>query len=134
MKTDSKILASFLAASIWADGEYDEFEKQFVADVCNELDAKTLQAELETAIAADENKSGEALTDELEAAAKKVAADEKKSVLSLCLQLMCADAFLSTDEVENYFVFADLLGIDEDAAQAILDEFVENEEDLIIEE
>jgi len=47
MKTDSKILASFLAASIWADGEYDEFEKQFVADVCNELGTKNLQAELE---------------------------------------------------------------------------------------
>lgn len=134
MKTDSKILASFLAASIWADGEYDEFEKQFVADVCNELDAKTLQAELEAAIAADENKSGEVITDELEAAAKKVADDEKKSVLSLCLQLMCADAFLSTDEVENHFVFADVLGIDEEAAQEILDEFVENEENLIIEE
>lgn len=53
MKTDSKILASFLAASIWADDEYDEFEKQFVADVCNELGTKNLQAELEAAIAAD---------------------------------------------------------------------------------
>lgn len=134
MKTDSKILASFLAAAIWADGEYDEFEKQFVVDVCNELDSKTLQAELEAAIAANENKSGEALTEGLRVAAKEVAADEKKSVLSLCLQLMCADAFLSTDEVENHFVFAELLGIDKDAAQAILDEFINTEEDLIIEE
>ena len=55
-------------------------------------------------------------------------------MMSLCLQLMCADAFLSTDEVENFFAFADVLDIDEDAAQALLDEFVDEEEDLIIEE
>jgi hypothetical protein len=27
MKTESKVLASFIAAAVWADGEYNEFEK-----------------------------------------------------------------------------------------------------------
>lgn len=134
MKTDSKILASFLAAAVWADGEYDELEKDFIAELTEELGVNTLQADLEAAIAATENMSGEELTDSLEKAASQVADGEKEGVLALSLQLMCADAFLSTDEVENFFVFAELLGIDEEAAQEILDEFVDEEEDLIIEE
>ena len=134
MKTNSKALASFLAAAVWADGEYCEFEQSLVADMGDLLDAKTLTQDLEAAIAATENMSGEELTAHLEEAAKKVDATEKEGVLTLCLQMLCSDAFLSSDEVENFFTFAELLGVDEDDAQAILDVFIDEEEDLIIEE
>ena len=134
MKTNSKALASFLAAAVWADGEYCEFEQSLVADMGDLLDAKTLTKDLEEAIAATENMSGEELTAHLEEAAKKVDATEKEGVLTLCLQMLCSDAFLSSDEVENFFTFAELLGVDEDDAQAILDVFIDEEEDLIIEE
>ena len=134
MKTNSKALASFLAAAVWADGEYCEFEQSLVVDMGELLDAKTLTKDLEEAIAATENMSGEELTAHLEEAAKKVDATEKEGVLTLCLQMLCSDAFLSSDEVENYFTFAELLGVDEDDAQAILDVFIDEEEDLIIEE
>ena len=134
MKTNSKALASFLAAAVWADGEYCEFEQSLVADMGELLDAKTLTKDLEEAIVATENMSGEELTAHLEDAAKKVDATEKEGILTLCLQMLCSDAFLSSDEVENYFTFAELLGVDEDDAQAILDVFIDEEEDLIIEE
>ena len=134
MKTNSKALASFLAAAIWADGEYCEFEQSLVADMGDLLDAKTLTQDLEEAIAATENMSGEELTAHLEEAAKKVDTTEKEGILTLCLQMLCSDAFLSSDEVENFFTFAELLGVDEDDAQAILDVFIDEEEDLIIEE
>ena len=134
MKTNSKALASFLAAAVWADGEYCEFEQSLVADMGDLLDAKTLTQDLEAAIAATENMSGEELTAHLEEAAKKVDATEKEGILTLCLQMLCSDAFLSSDEVENFFTFAELLGVDEDDAQAILDVFIDEEEDLIIEE
>ena len=134
MKTNSKALASFLAAAVWADGEYCEFEQSLVADMGDLLDAKTLTKDLEEAIAATENMSGEELTAHLEEAAKKVDTTEKEGILTLCLQMLCSDAFLSSDEVENYFTFAELLGVDEDDAQAILDVFIDEEEDLIIEE
>ena len=134
MKTNSKALASFLAAAIWADGEYCEFEQSLVADRGDLLDAKTLTKDLEEAIAATENMSGEGLTAHLEEAAKKVDTTEKEGILTLCLQMLCSDAFLSSDEVENFFTFAELLGVDEDDAQAILDVFIDEEEDLIIEE
>lgn len=134
MKTDSKALASFLAAAVWADGEYCEFEQSLVADMGDLLDAKTLTKDLEEAIAATENMSGEELTATLEEAAKQVDTTEKEGILTLCLQMLCSDAFLSSDEVENFFTFAELLGVDEDDAQAILDVFIDEEEDLIIEE
>lgn len=134
MKTDSKALASFLAAAVWADGEYCEFEQSLVADMGDLLDAKTLTQDLEAAIAATENMSGEELTAQLEEAAQQVDTTEKEGILTLCLQMLCSDAFLSSDEVENFFTFAELLGVDEDDAQAILDVFIDEEEDLIIEE
>ena len=134
MKTNSKALASFLAAAVWADGEYCEFEQLLVADMGDLLDAKTLTKDLEEAIAATENMSGEELTATLEEAAKQVDTTEKEGILTLCLQMLCSDAFLSSDEVENFFTFAELLGVDEDDAQAILDVFIDEEEDLIIEE
>ena len=134
MKTNSKALASFLAAAVWADGEYCEFEQSLVADMGDLLDAKNLTKDLEEAIAATENMSGEELTAHLEEAAKKVDTTEKEGILTLCLQMLCSDAFLSSDEVENFFTFAELLGVDEDDAQAILDVFIDEEEDLIIEE
>ncbi len=134
MKTNSKALASFLAAAVWADGEYCEFEQSLAAEMGELLDAKTLTKDLEAAITATENMSAEELTAKLEAAANQVDATEKEGVLTLCLQMLCSDAFLSSDEVENFFAFAELLGVDEDDAQAILDVFVDEEEDLIIEE
>ena len=132
MKTNSKVLASFLAAAVWADGEYNEYEKELVAEIGEVLEVSTLSKDLETAIAATENISEEELSSVLEAASKEVNKQEKEGVLMLCLQMLCADAYLSEEEVENFFAFADILGIEDETAQTILDEFI-NEEDLIIE-
>lgn len=52
MKTDIKILSSFLAAAVWADGEYDEFEKELVQDIAAELELPTLTETLEKEIKA----------------------------------------------------------------------------------
>ena len=134
MKTESKVLASFLAAAVWADGEYNEFEQELVQEIGDELGVKGLDKDLQEAIAATEKMSEDELADVLEEAAKNVVASEKEGILALCLQMLCADAYLSADEMDNFFAFADILGIDEDKAQEILDEFVDEEEDLIIEE
>jgi uncharacterized tellurite resistance protein B-like protein len=134
MKTESKVLASFIAAAIWADGEYNEFEKEFIAELGDGLGIKDFEKVLESEIAAVESMSEDDLADYLEKNAKAVNAKEKEGVLAICLQALCADAFLSQDEIENFFAFADILGVDEEAAQDILDEFIDEEEDLIIEE
>jgi len=134
MKTKSKVLSSFLAAAIWADGEYDEFEKQLVEEMAEALEIKTLDKDLNEAISKTENMSEDELSDMLEKEAKNVAAEEAEGVLMLCLQMMSADAYLGADEIDNFFSFAEILGIDEDAAEAMLDEYIEEEEDLIVEQ
>ena len=134
MKTDIKTLTSFLAAAVWADGEYDEYEKEFVGDLAAELEMSQLADALEKEIKDTETMTEEQLADYLESAAKKVAAGEGEGILSLCLQMMCADAFLAQDEMDNFFSFAEILNVDDDSATAILDEFVDEEEDLIIEQ
>lgn len=134
MKTKSKVLSSFLAAAIWADGEYDEFEKQLVEEMAEALEIKTLDKDLNEAISKTEIMSEDELSDMLEKEAKNVAAEEAEGVLMLCLQMMSADAYLGSDEIENFFSFAEILGVDEDVAEAMLDEYIEEEEDLIVEQ
>ena len=134
MKTDIKILSSFLAAAVWADGEYDEFEKDFVGDLSEELEVPQLKEILDKEIKTVEKMTEDGLADYLEAAAKKVAKGDAEGILMLCLQIMCADAYLAQDEVDNFFAFAEILGVDDETTQTILDEFVDEEEDLIIEQ
>ncbi len=134
MKTKSKVLASFLAAAVWADGEYDEFEQQLTEELAEELGVKSLEKDLNEAISSTANLSEDMLADLLEKEAKNVVPEEKEGILMLCLQMMSADAYLGNDEIENFFSFAEILGVDEDAAEAMLDEFIEEEEDLIVEQ
>ena len=110
MKTDIKILSSFLAAAVWADGEYDEFEKDFVGDLSEELEMPQLKETLDKEIKTVEKMTEDGLADYLEAAAKKVAKGDAEGILMLCLQIMCADAYFAQDEVDNFFAFADILG------------------------
>lgn len=134
MKTNIEVVSSFLAAAIWADGEFDEFEKEFVNDLSKDLEQPKLVEVLGKEIKATEAMSEEQLADYLEKASKNVDKEEREGVLALCLQLMCADAFLAATEVENFFSFAEFLGVNEDTANAMLDEFVEENEELIIED
>ena len=134
MKTKSNVLASFLAAAVLADGDYDEFKQDLVKEYVEDLELNNLEKEVEKAIDDMQKMSDDEYAETLEKEAAKVAANEKEGVLTLCLQILCSDALLTKVEMENFFDFADLLDIDEDRAGEILDEFVEDEDELIIEQ
>ena len=134
MKTDQKVLARFLAAAIWADGEIDENETEFVGEIQETLELKNLISDVDDRLKKYKEMSEDDMADDLEKAAKKVDKGEKEGVLDLCLQMLCADAYLATVEIENYFTFADILGIDENTAEKAMDSFVEETEDLVVEE
>lgn len=133
MKTDHRTFASFLAAAVWADGEYGEAEKAFLFDLAEDMELPTIPIVVEKEIKATENMTEEEIGDYLEKAAKHVFKGEEEGILTLCLHMLCADAVLSQDEVDNYIAFAEILGVEEERANAILDEFVDEEEDLIVE-
>ena len=69
----------------------------------------------------------------LEEAAKAVKAGEKEATLLISLQVLASDGVITADEMENYFAFAELLGIDDEKASKLFDDFVEEADDLEIE-
>ena len=54
MKTDHRTFAAFLAAAVWADGEYDENEKQFLFDLGADMELPTIPVVVEKEIKATE--------------------------------------------------------------------------------
>ena len=47
MKTDHRTFAAFLAAAVWADGEYDESEKAYLFDLAENMELPTIPVVVE---------------------------------------------------------------------------------------
>ena len=107
MGITSKAIAPFIAAAISVEGAYEEVEKETVGGLAEELGLKDLDKEVEAAF-----KKIESLEDD---------------------DLLAADGLITADEMENYFAFAEVLGVEEEKASEIFDEYVEDAEDLEIE-
>ena len=96
MKTNIKNLATILATTIWADGEYDEAEKISVEEIAEafELDVNELlaavNAEVEAISALDEEKVNEVLLQK----AAEVDEEEAELVLQAVLQIATVDGVL----------------------------------------
>lgn len=133
MALTSKILAPFISASILAgEGEYGETEQACVAELAddlglNDLD-KTVKKELDKTRALDDD-----AFDEYLATSAEVVSDNE-AVLLICLDVLASDGVISVNELANYFAFADILGVDEERASAIFDDFVDSVDDLVIED
>ena len=128
----SKNLAPFIAASIVSGGEYDEMAQECIADLANDLALKDLEKNVVT-----ELKNIDALEDDAfdEYLAKAAAAiTDQEAVLMICLNVLAADMLISIDEITNYFTFADILGVSEERASEIFDDFVDEVDDLVIED
>lgn len=132
MALTSKIIAPFIAASVLAgEGIYDEIVKGCVDDLAEQLALKDLEKtvvkEVEKASKMDDGE----FDDYLEKSAKAVSDNE--AVLLICLDVLASDLVISIDEMESYFAFADILGVSDDRAGEIFDDFVDETDDLTIE-
>lgn len=134
MKTNIKNLATILATTIWADGEYDEAEKISVEEIAEafELDVNELlaavNAEVEAISAMDEEKVNEVLLQN----AAEVDEDEAELVLQAVLQIATVDGVLCEEEVDNILSIASALGINEARAVLMLADLVKDEPELEI--
>ena len=132
MKTNIKNLATILATTIWADGEYDEAEKISVEEIAEafELDVNELlaavNAEVETISAMDEEKVNEVLLQN----AAEVDEDEAELVLQAVLQVATVDGVLCEEEVDNILSIASALGVNEARAVLMLADLVKEEPEL----
>lgn len=132
MKTNRKILAQFIAAAIWADGEYADEEKDMLKEVEEALSLPVQEVEK---VINDFSSMNEAqVSDALVAAAKDVDASEKNSVLDIVLQFIISDGVVTSDEMRNYYVIASILGVSDEDTDALFDQAVEEYEDLVIED
>ena len=134
MKTNIKNLATILATTIWADGEYDEAEKISVEEIAEafELDVNELlaavNAEVEAISALDEEKVNDVLLQK----AAEVDEDEAELVLQAVLQVATVDGVLCEEEVDNILSIASALGVNEARAVLMLADLVKDEPELEI--
>ena len=132
MKTNIKNLATILATTIWADGEYDEAEKISVEEIAEafELDVNELlaavNAEVEAISAMDEEKVNEVLLQN----AAEVDEEEAELVLQAVLQVATVDGVLCEEEVDNILSIASALGVNEARAVLMLADLVKDEPEL----
>lgn len=132
MALTSKLLAPFIGASIMAgeDG-YDDVAKQCILELSDELQLADLQKVVVSEIEKLSTMDDDTFNDHLTKAGGFIA--DKEAVLLICLDVLAADGVISVDELSNYFAFADILGISENRASQIFDDFVDEMDDLIIE-
>ena len=133
MGITSKVIAPFIAAAISVEGAYEEVEKETVEGLAEELGLKDLDKEVEVAFKKIEKLEDDDFDSYLEEAAKKIKASEREAVLLVTLDVLASDGVITADEMENYFAFAEVLGVEEEKASEIFDEYVEDAEDLEIE-
>lgn len=132
MALTSKILSPFIGASVLAgEGEYDEIVKACVAELADSLEL----SDLDKTVAKELDKLSKLGDDEFDdyLAKSAQAVSDTEAVLLICLDILASDLVISLDEITNYFAFADILGIPEDRASEIFDEFVDAVDDLTIE-
>lgn len=130
MSLNSKMISPFIAACVLAgEGEYGEIEKDCVADLAADLELKDLDEKVSVEFKKVEKMDEDALDEYLETAAKAV----KEGVLLICMNVLASDGVITQDEIENYFSFAEILGVEEERASEIFDEFVDEMDDLEIE-
>ena len=133
MGITSKAIAPFIAAAISVEGAYEEVEKETVGGLAEELGLKDRDKEVEAAFKKIESLEDDDFDSYLEEAAKKIKDPEREAVLLVTLDVLAADGLITADEMENYFAFAEVLGVEEEKASEIFDEYVEDAEDLEIE-
>lgn len=132
MKTKAKDLGQFIAAAIWADGEYADEEKAMLKEVEDALGLPV--KDVEKIIKEYDSLSEDEVSAALVAAAKNVAASEKQGVLDIVLQFIISDGIVTADEMSNYYAIASILGVSDAEADELFDAVVDEYDDLVIED
>ncbi|WP_211638859.1 hypothetical protein, partial [Porphyromonas levii] len=128
IKSDIKSLSIFLAATIWADGVYDEAEKDTIDAIAEAFGfgVEQLHNEIDSLIASLDEKSEEEINEMLLTAGAEIKDEEADLVYEAALELTMIDGVLSVDEVSNLISIADALGIDTDLAMLMMANYVKD--------
>lgn len=132
MKTNIDTIAAFTAASIWADGVYDEAEKIAVEEVAEslELDLVQFQDSVEQQLAKIQKLEEDDVCEYLRNAANDVDDEEIGIIFETAMQILITDNKLSCSEVDNLLFIAEVLGIEDSMAVMLLADLVRSEPEL----
>lgn len=132
MITKPNTIASLLAATVWADGEYSEVERITADEIAEafEIPEKDFQKYMTAALVEVQNLSPEAATTYAVKHAEKVDSEETGEVLQAIMQMMLCDGVLTAGEIYNILAMAEALDIDRETAILMLCDLVKTEPEL----
>lgn len=133
MKTEPKIIAQFLATIAWADEEYSAVEKSTLQSIAERMDLPELPQNMDHFVDMLQHFSGTEVTSSLAEIAPLVHTDDKEELLAACVQMMGCDDYLADEEITNYFVIANILGIEEEQAISLLSSLT-TEDEVVMED
>ena len=143
MNTKMINIAQLLAATIWADGEYDEAERIAVNEIADALeydeaefnaaiDAPTLSIDNGTSFAKVTELDEEAIGNYIVDAAEAIDAEEAEMIFEVVLQLIISDNVISPSEISTAIAIAEALEIETEMAILLLLDMVKTEPELEI--
>lgn len=135
MKTELNKVAAFIATAIWADGVYDDAEKETVGEIADALGFKEdeFSAAIDKCIEEVKPMDEDAVNQYLIEAAVDIDEDDVNVIFEAALEMVLVDGILSPDEVTNLLTMADALGIETEQAVLMLADMVKEEPELKIE-
>lgn len=135
MKASLEALANFVGFVVWADGEYDEAEKEAVMEIAEtfNLNQTKFSMAIDVAITRILRMGEDEINEFLLKAAADIDDSEIGHVYEAAMQVAIADGVLSRGEVNNLLAIADALGIETDMAVLLLCDMVKSESELEVE-
>lgn len=135
MKASLEALANFVGFVVWADGEYDEAEKEAVVEIAEtfNLNQTKFSMAIDVAITRILRMGEDEINEFLLKAAADIDDSEIGHVYEAAMQVAIADGVLSRGEVNNLLAIADALGIETDMAVLLLCDMVKSESELEVE-
>ena len=127
-------IAQLLAATIWADGEYDEAEKIAINEIADalEYDATEFNAVVDAEIAKVKNLEAEGIGNYIVDAAEAIDAEETEMIFEVVLQLIISDNVIGPAEISMAMAIAEALEIDSEMAILLLLDMVKTDPELEI--
>lgn len=127
-------IAQLLAATIWADGEYDEAEKIAVTEIADalEYDVTEFNAVVDAEIAKVKKLEAEGIGNYIVDAAEAIDAEETEMIFEVVLQLIISDNVVGPAEISMAMAIAEALDIDTEMAILLLLDMVKTEPELEI--
>ncbi len=134
MKASLESLANFICFVVWADGEYDEAEKEAVVEIAETFGLNQLKFHIAVEVAINRilRMDEKEVNEFLHKAADDIDDVEIGQVYESAMQVAIADGVLTRGEVNNLLAIADALGIDTDMACLLLCDMVKTEAELEI--